>query len=55
MIAFLFTSSKAELKLKYKGGHVEERDLFHGTKTEETAKSICFQGFDPRIHAVTGN
>ena len=33
---------------------MEERDLFHGTRSEETAKSICFQGFDPRIHAVTG-
>ena len=33
---------------------MEEQDLFHGTKTAETAKSICFQGFDPRIHAITG-
>lgn len=54
ILVFSFVSHREELKLKYKGANPEERNLFHGTRTEDASQSICFQGFDPRIHSVTG-
>ena len=41
--------------MKYNGSSVEEKDLFHGTRTEVTAKSICYQGVDPRVNTMTGS
>lgn len=32
------------------GANGNEMSLFHGTDSEKTVKSNCYQNFDPRVH-----
>ena len=42
------------MKKQLDGIDPEERRVFHDTKEKETARCICHQNFDPRMHGVHG-